>query len=168
MARKKTVSSDKAKPDSDKAQITLIKDEVDTFLKKLDIVADTHVSKNNDFFEIQLKPHEESTSGILIGYHGETLSALQLILSLLVSKKIGTFVRLILNVGDYREKREEKLREMALDAAKRAKETKQEVMLGNLAPWQRRIVHMALAEDADVQTESQGEDPERQLIIKPR
>ena len=57
---------------------------------------------------------------------------------------------------------------MAEDAAKRAKETKQEVILGNLTSWQRRIIHMTLAEDSEVTTESRGEEPERQLVIKPQ
>lgn len=149
-------------------EVKVIKKEAESFLVKLGIDAEIQVSQNEDLFEINMKPKEEETSGILIGYHGETLQALQLILAILVSKKIGHFARLVLNVGDYREKREEKLREMAVDAARRAKETKQEVVLGNLASWQRRIVHMTLSEDKDVVTESQGEEPDRQLVIKPR
>ena len=153
------------------AEIEIIKKEIDFLLEKLGIEAETAVSQNGDFFDVDINPADNSESGeagVLIGYHGETLQAIQLILSLVVSKKLGNFARLIVNVSDYREKREEKLKEMALDAARRAKETKQEVVLGNLTPWQRRIIHVALAEDADVETQSQGEEPERQLVIKPK
>lgn len=146
-------------------QVKIIKKEVASFLKKLGIEDEVEVSQNNDLFNVDI---DASDPGILIGYHGETLQALQLILALVVSKKLGGFARLILNVGDYREKREEKLKEMALDAARRAKETKQDVVLGNLTSWQRRVIHMALAEDKDVETESQGEEPDRQLVIKPK
>lgn len=153
-------------------ELETIKNEVDTLLDKLAISASAQVVKKDEFFEVAIQTQEADLSsgdaGILIGYHGETLSALQLILSLIISKKLGRFVRLIVNVGDYREKREEKLKEMALDAARRAKETKQEVILGNLSPWQRRIIHITLADDSDIQTESQGEEPDRQLVIKPR
>ncbi|MBI2036027.1 KH domain-containing protein [Candidatus Microgenomates bacterium] len=153
-------------------ELEIIKSEVDTLLEKLAVEASAQVTQKDEFFQvaIQMEGADASSTeaGILIGYHGETLSALQLILSLIISKKLGRFVRLIVNVGDYREKREEKLKEMALEAARRAKETKQEVILGNLSPWQRRIIHIALADDSDIQTESQGEEPDRQLIIKPR
>lgn len=153
-------------------ELETIKNEVDTLLGKLAVSASAQVVQKDEFFEIAIQTQEadlsSSDAGILIGYHGETLSALQLILSLIISKKLGRFVRLIVNVGDYREKREEKLKEMALDAARRAKETKQEVILGNLSPWQRRIIHITLADDSDIQTESQGEEPDRQLVIKPR
>lgn len=148
-------------------EIEIIKNEVDLLLGKLHISSETEVSHNGEFFQINISAEEED-SGILIGYHGETLQALQLILSLLVSKKLGDFVRIIVNVGDYREKREEKLRELAFDAARRAKETRQDVVLENLSSWQRRVVHIALAEDEEVQTESQGEEPDRQLVIKPK
>ena len=67
-----------------------------------------------------------------------------------------------------KDKAVEKLKEIALDAARRAKETKQDVVLGNLTSWQRRVIHMALDEDKDVETQSQGEEPDRQLVIKPR
>ena len=150
-------------------ELKTIQKEVDTFLKKLDVEAQADVLKNGDFFEINIKTKEdEAVSSILIGYHGETLAAIQLILSLIISKKIGEFVRIIVNVGDYRQKREEKLREMALEAARRVKETSQEVILGNLTPWQRRIVHMTLAQESDIETESRGEEPDRELVIKPR
>lgn len=142
----------------------IIKDEVASLLAKLNVTAEVEVSEESDFFAVDIETPE---SGILIGYHGETLSALQLIASLVLANKFGEFVRIVLNVGDYRQKREEKLKEMALDAATRAKETQQEVMLTNLTPWQRRIIHMTLAEDAEIVTESQGEDPERYLVIKP-
>lgn len=146
-------------------KVELVKKEADELLKKLQIDAKTEVVHNGEFFEINIDAAEED-SGILIGFHGETLQALQLVLSLIVSSKLGEFVRIIVNIGDYREKREEKLREIAFDAAKRAKETKQEVILGNFTAWQRRIIHMALAEDAEVTTESQGEEPDRELVIK--
>ena len=150
---------------SDTSEIKIIKEEADSLLKKLGVTGTTEVSKEGEFFSVDIETEE---SGIIIGYHGETLQALQLILSLLVQKKLDRFERILVNVGDYREKREEKLKEMALDAARRAKETKQEIILGNLAPWQRRIVHVTLAEDSEVSTESQGEDPDRQLVIKPK
>lgn len=144
---------------------TVIEKEAAHVLSLLGISADVSVEKGEDLFTVNITSED---SGILIGYHGETLQAVQLILSLIVAKKAGEFSRIIVNVGDYRKKREEKLKQMALDAAKRAKETKQEVALTNLLPWQRRVVHMVLQDDPDITSESRGEGQERQLYVLPK
>ncbi len=106
-------------------------------------------------------------SGVLIGYHGETISGLQFILALMAHKKIGAWNRLVVNINDYRQKREQTLMEMAKDAAERAKTTGEEVVMPPMESFDRRIVHMALAEDKAVHTESVGEGRDRRLIIYP-
>ncbi|MCG2691898.1 KH domain-containing protein [Microgenomates group bacterium] len=110
----------------------------------------------------------EQDSGILIGYHGDTISALQLIINLLIYKQQGQWLKLVVNIGDYRQKRAESLQKMALDSAQRVKFSGQPMALFNLNPFERRLVHEFLAADLQVTTESEGEAKNRHLIIKPR
>lgn len=111
---------------------------------------------------------ETRDSGILIGYHGENIYALQLILSLIVYKKLGSWQRIVVDVGDWREKREEQLKRMALAAAQRVKFSGESVVMPYLSAVERRTVHLALAENPDVETRSEGEERERRLIIEPK
>ena len=113
---------------------------------------------------IKIEASPEDT-GMLIGFHGETLAALQLIVSQMVYKKLGSWRRVIVNIGDYREKREVALREMATNAASRAKLTGSPVMLPYLGSNERRLIHLALSEDPDVETTSQGTGRGRRLSV---
>lgn len=107
-------------------------------------------------------------SGIVIGYHGEILEAMQLILSLIVAKKLERFVRITVEVGDYRKNREEYLRQLATKMKDRAVSEQREQVISQLKPWERRVVHLFLQDDPDVSSESQGEGRERVLVIRPR
>jgi len=107
-------------------------------------------------------------TGMVIGYHGETLEAIQLVLSLLISKKLGRFVRVSLEVGEYRKNRTDWLETLALSAKERVLQEGNEVTLPNLKSWERRIVHTFLQNDTDVTSESVGEGKERTLVIKKR
>lgn len=106
--------------------------------------------------------------GILIGYKGETIINLQLILALVVYKKLGVWQKIIVNVADWRQQKEESLKKLALNTAQRVKFSGQEVILGSLNSAERRVIHLVLASHPDVMTESQGEGSERRLIVKPR
>lgn len=123
------------------------------------------VAKRLDGFEINLSTDE---GGIIIGYRGEVLEALQLMLSLAASKKIGVFTRIFLEVGDYKKNREIWLGELISRTKERVLETKEDIPLPNLKSWERRIVHLMLQDDKEVLSESVGEGRERTLVIKPR
>lgn len=111
---------------------------------------------------------ETEDSGVLIGFHGENLYALQLILSLIVYKKLDGWQRIVVDIGDWRQKREEQLKRMALSAAQRAKFSQESVAIPYLNATERRVVHLVLAENPDVETRSEGEDRERILIVEPK
>jgi spoIIIJ-associated protein len=106
--------------------------------------------------------------GMLIGKHGNTLAALQHLVGLITARKTGVHKRIVLDAEGYRERREEALRGMAKRAARRAIESGREVSLDPLPANERRIIHIALAEDKRVTTTSVGEDPFRRLIIAPK
>lgn len=106
-------------------------------------------------------------SALLIGYHGQTLSSFQLILSLIAYKKLGVWQKVIVDIGDYRERREEEITQMALNLAKEVKESGKATVLPFLSPNERRIVHLCLQEDPAVETYSEGEGRYRRLVIAP-
>lgn len=99
---------------------------------------------------------------------GETLQAIQLILSFVVHKSSGEWVKTLVNVGDYRQKREEQLKKLALNLAMKVKFSGEAQAVPNLTPSERRAIHLILANHPDVYTESEGEGRERQLVIKPK
>lgn len=111
---------------------------------------------------------ETEDTGILIGYHGRTLESFQILLGIMVSKKLAQWVKVYVNVGDYREKREETLMHMAIAAAERALSLSRPVELSNLSPSERRVVHLTLSGDERVVTESVGEGSSRTLLVKPK
>ena len=106
--------------------------------------------------------------GLIIGHHGDTLDSIQLILSLMVTKKLGEFKRVNVEVGDYKKNRSDYLKTLATDSKERVLLEKKEIYLPNLKPWERREVHMHLADDPEVISESVGEGKERTLVIKPK
>ena len=110
---------------------------------------------------------ETEDGGMLIGYHGETLESFQTILSLIASKEIGEFVRVNVEVGDYKKNRVEYLKHLALQAKEQALSQNTGISL-SLKPWERREVHLLLQEDNEVTTESMGEGRDRVLVVKPR
>lgn len=149
-----------------KKTLKLIKETSEELLKRLKIKAKVKVEEDEgEVVHVSLETEE---TGILIGYHGETLSALQLILGLIIYKKQGSWTRIVLNVGDYRERREETLKQMALRAAERVRQTGEAVSLPFLNAGERRIIHLILEDSLEVSTESEGEGENRKLIIKPK
>jgi len=106
--------------------------------------------------------------GMIIGHHGDTLDSLQLMLSLMLAKESGEFKRVQLEVGDYKKNRSDYLKSLAEQTRQRALEEGREIFLPSLKPWERREVHMFLAEDEEVISESVGEGKERTLVVKPR
>lgn len=122
--------------------------------------------KKNEALLVDIDPKDEA--GLIIGRHGETLLSFQTLLNMIYKSKVGEWARIVVNVGDWREKQEEHLKELAAATAQRAKETGEDQFLYNLKPGQRRIIHMELSEDKEIETLSEGEEPERYLIVRPK
>jgi spoIIIJ-associated protein len=118
----------------------------------------------NEAFRVDIDAKDET--GLLIGRRGETINSLQAILGMIFKQQTGEWARVVVNVGDYREKQEEYLKNLAKTAAERAISTNEPQFLYNLSAQERRVIHMELAEDKEVVTESTGEEPERCLVIK--
>ena len=124
---------------------------------------DISEDKNNEAVLVNLS--SEDSAGLLIGRRGETISAIQYMLGMMLRKKLGGWVRVVVNVGDYREKQEDQLADLANSAADRARETGEAQLLYNLNPGQRRVVHVTLSEQEDIETMSEGEGRDRHMVI---
>ncbi len=103
--------------------------------------------------------------GILIGKRGQTLDALQYLVNLVVNKTSPSYISVMLDTENYRQRRKETLETLALNLAKKAKHTKKNVVLEPMNPYERRIIHSALQNDRYVTTFSEGEEPFRNVVI---
>ena len=106
-------------------------------------------------------------AGLVIGRNGSTLDAIQLLVSEIVRKRSNSSVLIWVDADRYREKRWEQVKRMALDAMRRAKLERREIRLYNLTPAERRIVHLTLQNNSDIVTYSEGEEPNRVLVVAP-
>lgn len=106
--------------------------------------------------------------GILIGKHGQTLDALQYLTNLAVGKSFRHHYFILLDVENYRERRQDTLEALARRLAGKVKRTGEEVRLEPMAAGERRIIHLALQDDHAVSTDSEGEAPYRYVVIRPK
>jgi spoIIIJ-associated protein len=105
--------------------------------------------------------------GLLIGWRGETLRSLQTAVNLMLGEEGVESRRVILDVERYRARREDQVRELAQRLALRVKRTGEPYTLDPMHAYERRVIHMTLADDPDVTTESTGREPARRVVINP-
>ncbi len=118
--------------------------------------------------EVQIEIDGDEIIGLLIGEGGETLDALQIVVAIGANKGIDEGCRVILDTTDgYRGRQRELLQRQACEAAEEAQGTGREVVMSDLKSYERRIVHMALADEPGVETYSEGEGRYRRLVISP-
>jgi spoIIIJ-associated protein len=110
---------------------------------------------------------DEEAMGLLIGRRGETLRSLQFMLNLLVSRRVQKWPQLVVDVGNYRQRRQESLEGLARRMAERVRQTGRSIVLEPMAAYERRIVHLALRDDKSVYTESSGDGENRKIVIYP-
>ncbi|OGY19070.1 MAG: hypothetical protein A3F04_00840 [Candidatus Chisholmbacteria bacterium RIFCSPHIGHO2_12_FULL_49_9] len=128
-------------------------------------IATTEDEEKRLNIQIDVEPED---SGMLIGFHGETLQAMQLILSQMIYKQAGQWRTITVNIGDYRQKRQLALESMAANAAQRVKLTGLSLTLPYLSSYERRLIHLAISQDPGLETFSQGEGKDRRLVIAPK
>ncbi|MFI5253943.1 MAG: RNA-binding cell elongation regulator Jag/EloR [Candidatus Limnocylindrales bacterium] len=108
---------------------------------------------------------EKEALGILIGRKGDRLSALQHLVNLMLSKRMGAWTRVLVDVEEYRGRRERQLQEIAERAAERVMETGKMLQLEPMTPLERRWIHIALRDRPGVATQSIGEEPNRRVVV---
>lgn len=133
-----------------------------------DVDVSIETGETNRLNVVGADDEEHEALGALIGRKGERLSALQHIVNLMLSRKMGEWTRVLVDVEGYRGRREQQLREIALRAAEKVAETGKMLQLEPMPALERRWVHLALRGYAGVSTQSIGEEPNRRIVVIPR
>lgn len=149
-------------------KIELVKNTCVEFLEKLGVegvAVEVDYNKDDDRYSVILKTEQP---GPLIGYHGNTLSGMQAFVSQHLHAKTDEWINLSLDVNDYKERREQSIKILADETVDKVLSTGQAHILPPMTAFERRVVHVYLAEHPDVSTESQGEGRQRSVIISPK
>jgi spoIIIJ-associated protein len=120
-----------------------------------------------DTITLHVEGADEEAMGLLIGRRGETLRSLQFMVNLLVSRKVQKWPQVVVDVGNYRQRRQESLEGLARRMAERVRQSGRPLTLEPMGAYERRIVHLALRADPTVYTESSGEGENRKIVIFP-
>lgn len=144
-------------------EIQIIKEQAEELFNAVGLKTSVSVEMNEEVFHVTL---DSEDNALLIGKHGNTLSSIEYVLALMVANALGEFRRIIVEVGGYRQEREQYLFDLAERLKQEVLESGIEKTVRGLKPWERRLVHMKLAEEAGVETESMGEDRDRVLVIR--
>ena len=145
--------------------VVYIKEFIQELLTKMGIKINSFIDNSKDN-QINLTINSDKDA-LLIGKEGKNLKALELVVKQHIHNLINSYPYLILNVGNYNERHELYLQNLAKKIANEVKNTRQEVIMDNMNSYERRIVHNALANIKGVTTISEGEEPNRHIIVKP-
>lgn len=137
---------------------------LEELLRLMDLAGTVEITMGTETAKLNVKGSE---LGVLIGRRGEKLASLQHLVNLIVARREGQHNRIAVDVENYRGRREEQLRDVAVRAAERVQKTGKIIQLEAMPAVERRIVHMALVENPRVRTQSVGVDPNRRIVILP-
>lgn len=141
----------------------IVRNFLSPILNAMGLEEDLEIVMEGDTLTVKLNAEN---IGIVIGRRGETLDALQYLLGLVVNKSSERFIRVVLDVGNYREKREETLVKLAKRLAEKVSKTRKNMTLEPMNPYERRIIHATLQNFKSVETYSIGDEPNRKVVIK--
>jgi len=150
-------------------QIDAAADFVEGLLERMGLAAEVEVSESDGATYIDIwGADEEESIGLLIGRHGATLDGLQELVRSAVQRETGSRCRVLVDVEDYRKRRRTQIVERARDAARRVKKSGRQVALEPMSSYERKLVHDAIAEMDGLETASEGEEPNRRVVIRAR
>ncbi len=138
---------------------------IDKILKPLEIKYSTEISMDKNVLNVNILGNEKDL-GIVIGKRGTTLDSIQYILSLIINKHSESFVRVIVDSSGYREKRKKTLINLAEKTANRALRTGRPARLEPMNAHERKIIHEALKDFDGVFTHSEGQEPNRRIVVQ--
>ncbi len=145
-------------------KLKIVEAEAKELLSKIIDNVDIEVSEDHGLFHILIKTEEEAP--VVIGRHGETIKAIQKILEVVMYKKTGASVELLVNVNDYREKQKERLVEIAERSAQKAIEFKSASFVRGLSAYERKVIHEYVTNKyPELASYSTGEGRDRRLVV---
>ena len=144
--------------------VEIIKEFIDGIIEKLNLQCEANVVETEEEYKVELVGPD---AHVLIGYRGDVLDSIQYLALLLINKNGDNQKRLVIDGENYRAKREATLSKLAKNLAFQVSKSGRPKQLEPMNPFERRIIHSALANDKYVTTESEGEEPNRYVVIKP-
>ncbi len=145
--------------------IKYIKEDLNRILKAMGFNADIEIKNKEEVPKYVIFSDDDA---LLIGKNGKNLKALSILVSQHLSNELGTNYKFTIDVNEYKEKREKSLERLAKRIAREVKTTKVEVKLDSMNSYERRIIHNALTNYKGIYTESEGEEPNRCVVVKPK
>ena len=145
--------------------IEYIKEYIKELIHNMGLSCNLEVKKRENGINITVISDNNS---ILIGKNGKTLEAITLVVKQMIHNEIGEYFPFVLDIGEYKLAREQKLESLAKKTAREVAYTKIPAKLDPMNSYERRIIHTILAENKKVTTESEGEEPNRCVVIKPK
>ena len=152
--------------DCNEEEIAVAKKRIEEFLKtwlpKVDNTLEYTIKEKNYILYVEIKGN---AAGTLIGYRGETLNSMQTILSTIGNREFNSKIRIILDIENYRQKREKTLEELAQKVSKTVLKTGKSITLEPMSAYERKIIHSKLQDNNKIETHSIGEGDNRRVVI---
>lgn len=149
----------------DKAYIAVLKNFINEFFRLFEVKASYKIDEADDIITVLIKGETSEDTSKLIGKKGAVLDSMNTIAQIQLNRNLDEFKRLFIDIGDYRKKRQEKVRELAIQGCERARKYGTKVSLEYMTSYDRRIVHETLAGIEGVKTFSEGNEPHRRVCI---
>ena len=150
---------------ADEEHIKILKNFLDEFFRLFEIKASYKINESDEMISVAIDGETSDDTSKLIGKKGSVLDSMNTIAQIQLNKSLTEFKRLYIDIGDYRKKRQEKVRELAIQGCERARKYGTKVSLEYMTSYDRRIVHETLAGIEGVKTFSEGNEPHRRVCI---
>ena len=150
---------------ADEEHIKILKNFLDEFLRLFEAKASYEINESDEMISVLIDGETSDDTSKLIGKKGSVLDSMNTIAQIQLNKSLTEFKRLYIDIGDYRKKRQEKVRELAIQGCERARKYGTKVSLEYMTSYDRRIVHETLAGIECVKTFSEGNEPHRRVCI---
>jgi spoIIIJ-associated protein len=148
-------------------QADAIADFVEELLERMGIDAIAEPTTHRGHVYVDIVDGPEDDMALLIGRHGQTLDAIQELARTAVGRRLDDRIRVLVDVGDYRKRAEERLVEHAREIAERVQRTGEEEQLDPMNAYERKLVHDVVADFEDLESVSEGVDPDRFVVVRP-
>ena len=159
------VTLDAVEEEIDENGLRLARETLEKILELIPVETTVNAEKTDGTIALNIQGDK---SGLLIGRRGKTLDAIQYIVNKIVNKALDKKLHIVVDSEDYRSRREESLTQLALKMGDKAKKIKKPVTTNLLNPHDRRIIHLTLKEDEDLDTKSRGEGLLKKVVIIPK